>query len=121
MRSVLFCLALLGFSGAVAADVTVSIPLVNSPSSSVMSETYSCSDGNPLTVQYVNSGANALAIIPLDCEDRIFVNVVSGSGATYVSGASTWSTKGESAMLETEMESGNNMECELAEGAAASE
>jgi len=121
MRSVFIGLFTLGCATAATAEVSVSIPLANTPSSSVMSQTYACSDGNPLSVQYVNAGANALAIMTHEGEDRIFVNVVSASGAKYVSGASTWWSHGEAGTMETDTESGTTLECTLSEGASASE
>jgi len=100
-------------SAAAAADVTLSIPIGFGTLDSVQSKTYSCGDGDPFAVQYVNSGANALAVLPIDGEDRIFVNVVSGSGAKYVSGTDVWWTKGDTATLENEMKEGSIQNCQL--------
>lgn len=113
MRTSLLTLAMLATAGAAAAEATLSIPLKSGTLDSVQSETYSCGDGEPFSVQYVNAGANALAILPIDGEDRIFVNVVSASGARYASGAYVWWTKADTATLENEMEEGTAKDCDL--------
>ncbi len=82
-------------------------------------ETYSCAGGEPFSVQYVNAGANALAILPIDGEARIFVNVMSGSGAKYVSGAHVWWTKGGGATLENQMAQADRKDCSLQDTSAA--
>jgi len=111
MRTTILALAMFVTAGSVAADVALSIPLKSGTLDNVQSETYSCGDGTPFAVQYVNSGANVLAILPIDGKDRIFVNVVSASGAKYVSGANVWWTKGDTATLEDEMKEGSIKNC----------
>lgn len=64
---------------------------------------YTCDKGGPMQVRYINSSNNNLAIVPVDGVERIFVNVMSGSGARYVSGQFEWWTKGNSATLRDEM------------------
>lgn len=64
---------------------------------------YTCDKGGPMQVRYINSSHNNLAIVPVDGVERIFVNVMSGSGARYVSGQFEWWTKGNSATLRDEM------------------
>ncbi|WP_446744209.1 MliC family protein [Silvibacterium acidisoli] len=44
------------------------------------------------SVEYINSGSNHLAVVPIHGESQIFANVVSGSGARYASGALIWWT-----------------------------
>jgi len=112
MRTTLMALAMVATAGTAAADVSLSIPLSINGLDGVTSQTYSCGEAESLSVQYVNSGANSLAILPIDGEDRIFVNVVSGSGARYASGADVWWTKGDTATLENELEEGNIQECQ---------
>lgn len=120
MRIHLLALATFAATGAAAADVNLSIPLESGTLDSVQSETYSCGDENTFPVQYVNTGVNALAILPIEGESRIFVNVVSGSGAKYVSGAYVWWTKGNTATLENELEDGSATDC-TAQNTAPSE
>ncbi|WP_108485120.1 MliC family protein [Oceaniglobus ichthyenteri] len=113
MRTILFTLALCGGATAAAADLSLSLPL--GALDSVSGQTYACEGGESFTVQYVNSGANSLAILPIDGETRIFVNVVSGSGARYASGADIWWSKGDTATLENEMTEGSLQNCEAQE------
>ena len=95
-----------GTSTAVIARVSnvLSVALPLGPMDDVQTETYACGDGEVLSVQYINAGANSLAIVPIDGEDRIFVNVLSASGARYVSGADVWWSKGDTAILENTLE-----------------
>ncbi len=83
MRTTLMALSMVATVGTAAAEVTVSIPLSINAIDSIISQTYSCGDGDAFSVQYVNAGANVLAILPVDGERRIFVNVVSASGAMW--------------------------------------
>lgn len=111
MRINLLALAMFATAGAAAADVNLSIPLQSGTMDSVESVTYTCGEAESFAVQYVNAGVNALAILPVDGAERIFVNVVSASGARYVSGAHVWWTKGDTATLENEMEEGSATDC----------
>lgn len=111
MRISLLAIALFASASAATAQATLSIPLKIGTTDSVSSQTYACGDAEAFAVQYVNAGANALAILPIDGEERIFVNVVSASGAKYVSGADVWWTKGDTATLENEMEAGSLQNC----------
>ncbi|WP_417722890.1 MliC family protein [Salipiger sp.] len=86
----------------VAADVTLTIGL--GPADQLSTETYTCDNGAAVPVRYINTGANALALLPVGGEDRIFVNVVAGSGSRYVSGGHVWWVKGDGAMLEDTLE-----------------
>ncbi|MEP2703925.1 MAG: MliC family protein [Roseibium sp.] len=61
---------------------------------------YTCAEGLPLTVTYVNSG-NGHAILSIDgSPEQRLEQVVSGSGSRYSDGTYTLSSKGKSAMLE---------------------
>ena len=61
---------------------------------------YGCGEALPeLTVKYVNAVPNFLAIIPIEGVDHVFVNVISASGAKYVSGEFEWWNKGSDATL----------------------
>jgi len=65
--------------------------------------TYQCGpEQTPLTVEYVNAEPIFLAILPVEDETLIFVNVISASGARYASGPYVWWTRGAEAMLEDE-------------------
>ncbi|MFX0547086.1 MliC family protein [Roseovarius sp. S1116L3] len=101
-------------AGVSLAQTGLSLPLTLGPDGSVNSVAYSCGDGTDLVVQYVNAGSNNLALIPLKGETRIFVGVISGSGARYVSGASEWWTKGDEARMSDEMSDAKPITCTAA-------
>lgn len=117
MRISILSIAMLATAGMASAQTTLSIPLKLGAMDSVMSQTYTCGDAEAFDVQYVTSGENALAIMPIDGEARIFVNVVSASGAKYVSGADVWWTKGDTATRENELTQGSLQECTLQDAA----
>ena len=48
----------------------------------------------------------------VNLDDRVFVNVVSASGARYVSGSYVWWSKGDTATLENELENGSILTCQ---------
>ncbi|WP_281858120.1 MliC family protein [Litoreibacter halocynthiae] len=111
----LFSLLTVGFTSIMApavADTTVSLAFELDDTDSVASVIYDCGDGDAFTVQYVNAGANALALMEVDDEDRVFVNVVAASGARYVSGALVWWSKGDMATLENELSEGSTRTCQ---------
>lgn len=60
---------------------------------------YACDNGRSFRVVYVNAPPDALALVPIDGKRRIFVNVISGSGARYAAGIFIWWTKGNEAWL----------------------
>lgn len=76
-----------------------SLTLDLGPEADVQSLRYLCDGDRSLSVQYVNTDANSLAMMTLDGGERIFVNVIAASGARYVSGAHEWWTKGDAATL----------------------
>ena len=83
--------------GAAHAQLALTLPLPSDATVTVAR--YQCDDGRDLAVSYVEAGANSLAIIPLEGEEVVFVNVVAASGARYVSGMWEWWAKGEEATL----------------------
>lgn len=111
MRISLLAAAMVASASAATAQATLSIPLRIGTTDNVLSQTYACDEAGSFAVQYVNAGANALALLPIDGEERIFVNVVAASGAKYVSGAYVWWTKGDTATLENEMTEGSLQAC----------
>lgn len=61
---------------------------------------YQCEESDDLlTVEYVNAHPIFLALLPVEGEKRIFVNVISASGARYASGPHVWWTSGPDAQL----------------------
>lgn len=101
----------LGLAVSTQADTAPVVSLELGRDGSVNSQIYSCNNDSSLSVQYVNSGINSLAILPISGEERIFVNVISGSGVRYVSGQFTWWTKGKAAFLENAMKEDSNVNC----------
>ncbi|WP_336739564.1 MliC family protein [Aureimonas altamirensis] len=69
------------------------------------SVTYTCSDGVDRTADYINVGENSLAVVGIDGEPTVFVNVMSGSGARYAARQYVWWSKGDSVTLTNEMNS----------------
>lgn len=59
---------------------------------------YRC-DGQSMDVEYLNVEPDFLAIVPVDGLKRIFVQVMSASGARYASGQYIWWSKGKEASL----------------------
>lgn len=93
------------------AGASVNLPLTGEEAT-IQATRYSCAGGEPFTVQYVNVGPNRLAILPVDGQELVFVNVISGSGARYASGALEWWSKGETATLSDAMkDEGKPVEC----------
>lgn len=62
---------------------------------------YTCSQGEPFAVTYINATPNFLALVPIadEPEQYIFASVISASGARYASGQWVWWTKGTEASL----------------------
>lgn len=96
------------------ADPMLSIPLPLTGESSVIPVEYSCGEGEALQVKYVNAGENRLAILPIEGASRIFVNVISASGARYVAGKYEWWSKGDRASFTDLTEDGSRQECQSA-------
>ena len=81
-----------------AVDLNVGINL--SGDVQIVTAVYGCGEGTePLTVKYINAEPNFFAIVPIEGEDVVLVNVVSASGAKYVSSVWEWWNKGSDASL----------------------
>ena len=81
-----------------AVDLSLGIDLTGN--AQIQTVVYGCGEGTePLTVEYVNAAPNFLAIVPIDGQDLVFVNVISASGAKYVAGQYEWWNKGSDATL----------------------
>ncbi|WP_349295768.1 MliC family protein (plasmid) [Thioclava sp. 'Guangxiensis'] len=98
MRFLAVIAMLLAFVPAASAEVSISIGL-DSYDVSMRTLRYECDDGQAFLVQYITSETNALALLPVEGDRRVFVNVVSASGARYMSGQYEWWTAGEHATL----------------------
>jgi membrane-bound inhibitor of C-type lysozyme len=104
-------LCVLPLSSSANAQSGLSVPLALGRDGSVNAVRYRCGDGTDLTVQYINAGANSLAMIPLKGETLIFVSVVSQSGVRYVSGASEWYIKDTEATLSGTLSDAPSVTC----------
>jgi len=60
---------------------------------------YRCTGERKMSVRYYNSDDNHLALLRLEGKSLLFVTVMSGSGARYVSRQYEWWTKGNEATL----------------------
>jgi membrane-bound inhibitor of C-type lysozyme len=81
-----------------AVDLNVGINL--SGDVQIVTTVYGCGEGTePLTVKYINAAPNFFAILPIEGEDVVFVNVISASGAKYVAAQYEWWNKGSDATL----------------------
>jgi membrane-bound inhibitor of C-type lysozyme len=58
---------------------------------------YSCDGGRSVKAEYINAGANSLAIVHRDGQAIVMVSVLSGSGARYAGQQYIWWTKGNAA------------------------
>lgn len=116
MRTSLMCLVALAISvsaGPASAKITLSLPLEIDTADGVNSASYLCEDDESVSALYVNAGVNSLAFLTIEGEERIFVNVLSGSGARYVSGQYVWWVKGSSANLENRVVEDSMKNCRL--------
>ena len=81
-----------------AVDLNVGINL--SGDVQIQTAVYGCGEATPeLTVKYVNAAPNFFAIVPIEGQDVVLANVISASGAKYVSGVWEWWSKGSDASL----------------------
>ena len=92
--------ALVALASPAFAAASVSMGLDLTGDGQVQTVVYGCGEGTePLSVKYINAAPNFLAIVPIDGQDLVFVNVISGSGAKYVAGQYEWWNKGSDATL----------------------
>ncbi len=87
--STLFAISLLTNSAAMAADTT--------------RVEYSCNEGIPLIVEFINTNTTSIAIISHDSSPKIVLeNVRSGSGVRYTDGNWVLHVKGDTALVGTQ-------------------
>lgn len=115
LRTAFFITLSLTLATPAVAQLSVTLPL--NPDAGVESVSYTCEGGDALSfaVRYVNSGADSLAVVPIDGADRIFVNVIAASGARYVAGEFEWWVKGDSATLTNQMDDAATRTCTAAD------
>lgn len=93
----LAALALIALPGSAVAELSLTIP--GDAQVDRIAAGYSCEGLDDIEVEYVNAGANALALVPLEGETLVFANVLAASGARYAAGPYIWWTRGRSADL----------------------
>lgn len=75
--------------------------------------TYTCEGiEEPMVVEYINAHPIFLAIVPVEGENLIFVNVIAASGARYVSGQYEWWSRGNEAQFTDAMDVEGESEAE---------
>jgi membrane-bound inhibitor of C-type lysozyme len=97
-----FLVALMGPTAFAADAPHIALTVQNGSPNMLTAAHYDCA-GNAVDVEYVNVEPDHLAIVPVDGRKRIFVLVISGSGARYASGQYIWWSKGKEASLYDEM------------------
>ena len=90
-------LALTAPAGAVETALQLVVELPGNAERNVVR--YECDGLEPFTVDYVNAAPTFLALVPVEGESLLFVNVIAASGARYVSGQYEWWTQGSEATL----------------------
>jgi membrane-bound inhibitor of C-type lysozyme len=99
LKPVAIAIALSASPTLAAVDLNVGINLTGDVQ--IVTAIYGCGEGTePLTVKYVNAAPNFFAIVPIEGEDVVMVNVISASGAKYVSGRYEWWNKGVDVSLQ---------------------
>jgi len=97
LRRLAFLVALASTPALAAVDVSTSLNLGGN--AQIQHVTYGCGAETTLEVTYINAEPNFIAIVPIDGVKQIFVNVISASGAKYVSAEYEWWSKGTDATL----------------------
>lgn len=95
LKSTVLVAALLGVAGAHADPLSIDLP----GAAERQTVSYSCDGGRTVAAEYVNAGANALAIVRLGDETVLMASVLSASGARYAGQHYVWWTKGDAADL----------------------
>ncbi|MBL8585033.1 MAG: MliC family protein [Rhizobiaceae bacterium] len=95
-RSLIAAAIALAPTAALATTVTIELPGSEPPS--VQNLTYDC-DGRTIGATYINTAANALAVLDLGEETVVMANVLAASGAKYAGQKYVWWTKGDEADL----------------------
>ena len=95
-KSLLLAATLLGPVASVHAD-PLTIDLPGAAGAERQKVSYSCTGGHKASAEYVNAGANTMAILTFDGQTLLMVTVLSGSGAKYAGQQYVWWTKGTSA------------------------
>ena len=109
-KTALGCAILAIASSAAMADTSVSIN-IELDDAVLTTATYDCGMQESVQVQYIVSEGDTLALVPVDGDARVFVNVVAGSGSRYVAGQYEWWSKGQDAPLRDLIDDRIVLEC----------
>ena len=109
-KTALGCAILALASSAAMADASLSIN-IDLDDAVLTTVAYDCGTEEPVQVQYIVSDSDVLALVPIEGDARVFVNVVAGSGARYVAGQYEWWTRGQEATLRDLIEDRIVLEC----------
>ena len=109
-KTALGCAILALASSAAMADTSLSIN-IDLDDAVLTTVTYDCGMEEPVQVQYIVSEGDVLALVPIEGDARVFVNVVAGSGARYVAGQYEWWTRAQDATLRDLIEDRIVLEC----------
>jgi len=98
MRLALSAALVAAFAASAHAEaLTIDLPDAGSAERSKVA--YTCSGGHKVTAEYINAGANSLAVVTTGDDTILMVNVLSASGARYAGQQYVWWTKGSTADL----------------------
>jgi membrane-bound inhibitor of C-type lysozyme len=89
-----------------ATTLSIDIPDAEVTTESIV---YRCGEAE-VTVDYINAGSVALAVLRMGDETVVASNVISGSGARYAGRQYVWWTKGDEALLQDVMKGENSDE-----------
>ena len=81
------------------ADSGVNLDLTLRGDAEIKTVNYACENQDPVSVEYINAAPNFLAVMQLAGQTVVLVNVITASGAKYVSGTYEWWNKGNTATL----------------------
>lgn len=95
LRSTMLVTALLGAAAAHADPLTIDLP--GAAGAERQKVSYTCTGSHKVSAEYVNAGANSLAIVMFGEQTVLMASVLAGSGARYAGQQYVWWTKGNSA------------------------
>ncbi|WP_323034491.1 MliC family protein [Pararhodobacter sp.] len=111
MKNIALGLALLALTATTAtADTSLAIT-IELDDAYLNTTTYQCGAKGTVQVHYATSETDSLALVPVDDDTRVFVGVISASGARYVAGQYEWWSTGEGATLKNLMTEETVLDC----------
>lgn len=113
-------LLVIGLSASTAGTAVAAEPGITIPGITLLNRqtvNYRCEDGTLLPVTYINTkDQQGFVVIPIDGKNRLFVTLLSGSGARYGSGPYIWWSKGDKATLSNEQDAERPLHGECTSG-----